>query len=288
VTFFFLNSLSFCLSLLGFRGLRGIAYLIGYLAFDVFGLRKSIILGNLDIVYGTSLTIKKKKKIGRKSMINFFSTILEFIAAKHLLPKAKFIFKNKECTDKIISRHKGLYAICMHFGNWEYLCHINAKIYSPVNVVVKDVLKGKVELWIKNLRKQLGYKIIDRTLKRSAANQIFDAIDRNEVIGFIVDQKRPNGQFLPFFGKEASTNDSLAKLYFRKEAPMTAATIIRKKPGHFLIEYSQEFIYKRDPSISLAEDISKMSLKLNQFLEPIILKNPEEYYWLHNRWSLEK
>src|SRR5690606_4282428 len=126
-----------------------------------------------------------------------------------------------------------------------------------------------------------------RTGKLTATQQIFNAIDNKEIVGFIVDQKRAQGQMLPFFGKMASTNDSLAKLYFRKPAVIFAAIITRGKPGHFKVKYFEEFIYKKDPSLSLAENITKFTLQVNQFLEPIILSKPDEYYWLHNRWNLK-
>lgn len=257
--------------------------------FDVFRIRRKIVLGNLDIVFGTNLSKKEKERIGRKSSSNFILTALEFITAEYLLPKAKFEFENHEKTDQSIKHsQKGFYAICMHLGNWEYLCHINAKIYSPVNVVVKDVLSGKTEQWIKHLRHKLGYKLMNRGGKVTATQQIFNAIDNNEIVGFIVDQKRRNGQMLPFFGRLTPTNDSLAKLYFRKPASILAATIKRKKPGHFLVTYFDPVVYNKDPNLSLGENIKNFTLQVNQFLEPIILENPEEYHWLHNRWNLKK
>lgn len=286
ITFFILDSLAFSFSLFGFKGLRVLAYIFGFTLFDIFRVRRRIILANLDIVYGNRLSQKEKKHIGRKCVVNFVSTILEFIAARHLAPKAKFEFENKELADEGVGRNQGLYVICAHFGNWEYLCHIHAKIYSPVNVVVKDLLTGDPEQWIKNLRKHLGYKFIGKDSEKTRTEQIFEAIENKEIIGFIVDQKRKRGEVLPFFNRPASTNNSLAKLYFRKPAPVGTLTISRGKPGHFKIKYYDEFIYQQDPNLTFDENVTKFTLQVNKVLEELILQNPEEYYWLHNRWSL--
>ncbi len=288
MTFYLLDFLGFSLSLLGFKGLRVLAYILGFIMFDILRIRRKIILANLDIVYADRLSLKEKKRIGRMSVVNFMSTILEFLASKRLAPKAVFEFENKELADEGIARGQGLYVICAHFGNWEYLCHIHAKIYSPVNVVVKDLLSGKPEEWIKNLRRHLGYQFISQNDKRTRTEQIHDAIDRKEIIGFIVDQKRKRGEMLPFFGRLASTNNSLAKLYFRKYAPVGTLKIQRIKPGHFKIKYYDEFIYIQDPNLTFDENVTKFTLKVNQILEKLILENPEEYYWLHNRWSLPR
>lgn len=285
MTFYLLNTLSFLISLLGFRGIRILSYTIGILAFDIVRIRRKIILSNLDIVYHDTISHSKKQKIGRMCMINFITTALEFLSAKHLAHKAQFEFINQGLPSQLVYQNKGVYTICMHFGNWEYLCHINAKIYNkPVHVVVKDVLSGKSEEWIKNLRHSLGYNLIDRQSKISAAQQIFNAIDNGEIVGFIVDQRKPNGPMIPFFGQEASTNTGLSKLYFRKPAPLVCATIIRKKPGIFCVEYFK-FEYQKNDEISLSENITQMMRQVHALLEPIILKHPEEYYWLHNRWK---
>jgi len=265
-----------------------LAYGAGFLAFDVFRIRRKIILSNLDIVFGSTLSKQEKRRIGRKCFINFISTALEFLASKKLAPKATFEFENKHIVDEGFARNQGGYIICAHLGNWEYLCHINAKLYSPVNVAVKDLLTGKVEEWIKNVRKNLGYKLIDKSSPKTATEQIYEAIDNSEIVGFIVDQKRYKGEVISFFGKPTYTNNSLAKLYFNKPAPLGSVTITRIRPGHFKIKYYEEFIYEKDPALSYDENVTKFTVQVTKLIEKQILENPEEYYWLHNRWNVPR
>jgi predicted sulfurtransferase len=67
---------------------------------------------------------------------------------------------------------------------------------------------------------------------------------KKEIITFVADQKRPRGDRSPFFGRETSTNNSLAKLYFRKYAPIIPTSVRRTGLSSFEIIYFPEFIFK--------------------------------------------
>lgn len=288
LVFFLFNSLSFFISLLGFTGIHFVAKGLSILSFDILRIRRSIILQNLDIVFSNTLTSHEKKQIARRSMASFFATLLEFFAAEKLFPKAKINFINPQYVEECLQKNEGLYALCIHMSNWELLCHINAKTYRPVHVVVKAIGKGKVAQWVENLRSKIGFRLIDRKSALSATTQIFKAIEKKEIVGFIVDQKRPRGEHLPFFGKLASTNNSLPKLYLRKKSPIIPAILKRKKAGEFDIIYFPEFHMLENKNLTYAELISENTKRINQQVEQMILQNPHEYFWMHNRWDLKK
>jgi KDO2-lipid IV(A) lauroyltransferase len=282
---FLLDIVAFLLSLLGFQGISIVSQLCAFLVFDVLRIRRSVILQNLNLVFGNTKTFPEKKMMARKSIASFVATSLEFIASKHLFPKAKVTFIHPEYIQNALKKNEGMYSICLHMSNWEFLCHANSVLYGPVHVVVKKISKGAVEDWIQNLRRHIGYALISREGGHRATTQLFQCIENKGIIGFIADQKRPKGEKLPFFGKIASTNNSLAKLYLRKKAPIIAAIIKRKKPGEFEITYYPEFEIKEDPSLSHAQIVTENTLRMNQLVEKMILENPEEYFWMHNRWD---
>ncbi len=285
---FTLNTLSFFISLLGFRGIHYVSIVLSYFVFDILRVRRSIMLQNLDIVFGDTKLKSEKINIARNSMASFISTILEFFGAGKLFAKAKINFVNEPIIEKLLSREQGLYAICIHMSNWELLCSVHSKKYSPVNVVVKPIGKGAVAKWVEDLRHSIGYKLIDRKGAITATTQIYNALDNKEVIGFVVDQKRPKGEMLPFFGKIASTNNSLAKLYLRKRAPILPLIIKRKKFDEFEIIYLSEFIMEENPALTFEQQVTENTAKMNLLVEKMILENPNEYFWMHNRWDLKK
>lgn len=280
-----LNFLSFCLNLLGHRGIYFVSTLLGILAFDILRIRRKIILKNLTIAFGETKSLEEKIKIGRKSTISFLQTALELFTAKKLFSKTNVIVHNEEYIQQLMAKNKGLYAICIHMGNWEYLCHIGSTKYAPIHVVVKPIGKGALAKWVENMRASIGFSLIDRKGKESTTAQIFQALNKNEIIGFIVDQKRPRGELLPFFGKEASTNNSLAKLWMRQNAPVIPVVIKRTKLNTHEMTFFPEFEMINDKNKSIQENISENTRRINSIVEEMIKTNPEEYFWMHNRWG---
>ena len=43
--------------------------------------------------------------------------------------------------------------------------------------------------------------------------------------------------------------------------------------------------YKIEKTGNDEEDIKKITLKINQLMEKMILNNPKQWIWSHNRWK---
>jgi KDO2-lipid IV(A) lauroyltransferase len=281
----FLNTLSFALGLLGHGGISLFSKILSFLFFDLLQIRRRIILKNLDIAYGHSKTPKEKRCIGRASVASFLCTIFELLAAKKLFPQNTHTFKQIEIMQKALQEKQGVYAMCIHMGNWEYLCHAASQKLATVHVVVKPVGNGTLTTWIENMRKAIGFSLIDRKALLSPTTQIFNALDKGDIIGFVVDQKRPKGEFLPFFNKMASTNNSLAKLWLKKNAPIIPVFIQKKGTRTHEITFLPPLHMKHEEHLSMAENITENTKRMNLIVEQMIKTNPEEYFWMHNRWE---
>tara|TARA_B100001175_G_C19225682_1_gene502815 strand:+ start:350 stop:529 length:180 start_codon:yes stop_codon:yes gene_type:complete len=55
--------------------------------------------------------------------------------------------------------------------------------------------------------------------------------------------------------------------------------IERTKNNSFKLKIYKALKFNKD------EDISSITLKLNKILEKMILKNPDQWIWTHNRWK---
>lgn len=285
---YFLRIISLFFGVIGFRGIDIVAKILVFIFFDIFQIRKSIVLQNLDLVFGEQKTKAEKMRIARRSFLNFIVTIFELLGSERLYPRAKVSFVHPEFMQEVLSRKEGMYALCIHMGNWEFLSAVNAKIYGPVHVVVKQLMKGKMWKWVTELRRRAGHIVVERDGQFSATKQIIKLINEKQIVGVIVDQKRPRGENLPFFNKIASTNNSLIRLYFAKPAPILPAIIKRIQPGEYEVTYFPEFKIIRDNSKTLAQQVTENTIRMNQIVEQMILANPEEYHWLHNRWNFKR
>jgi KDO2-lipid IV(A) lauroyltransferase len=185
-----------------------------------------------------------------------------------------------------LAQQKGSYVMCFHMGNWELMCSTGTKYFAPVHVVVKNIGKGAVGEWVKKLRTHIGFFIIDRHKEKNATVQIFETLEKNHIAAFMADQRRKGrGEKIPFFGVPCFTNDSLMKLWLRRPAPIIPVYIHRIDDKHHEMVYLPEFKPVQKPEWSQQETIKHNTLQMNLLIEQVILKYPEEYFWMHNRWK---
>lgn len=93
----------------------------------------------------------------------------------------------------------------------------------------------------------------------------------------LVDIRVNDGVSLPFFGHAAMTATSMAELALRYDAVLIPFYGTRMPDG-------DKFTAELEAPIPHTDPIT-MTMALNQSLEARILKNPEQWFWVHNRWK---
>ena len=95
----------------------------------------------------------------------------------------------------------------------------------------------------------------------------------------MIDQRVSEGVLSDLFNQKALTTSIPGQLAKKFDIPIIPVYIERIKGLNFKI-----FIH--DPiNFSKEETVENITLKLNQILEKMILKNPEQWIWSHNRWK---
>ena len=95
----------------------------------------------------------------------------------------------------------------------------------------------------------------------------------------MIDQRVSEGILSNFFNEKALTTTIPAQLIKKFKIPVVPVYIERIKKINFRIKINQP--------INFAEDASAQSItdELNQILEEMIYKKPEQWIWSHNRWK---
>ncbi len=135
------------------------------------------------------------------------------------------------------------------------------------------------------IRKSAGLKIIQ---KEKAIQNVIRALSENYFVGILVDQRsrRSEGVWVDFFGKKAPTTPSLALLAMRTGAPILPIFMVRNGYRKHLV-----FIKKPLPLIhtgNIKKDILANTKIINETLESIIRKYPDQWFWVHRRWERKK
>ena len=95
----------------------------------------------------------------------------------------------------------------------------------------------------------------------------------------MIDQRVSEGILSSFFNQEALTTTIPAQLVKKFNIPVVPVYIERIKDLNFKISIHNPIKFSNE------DTIENITLKLNQVLERMILKKPEQWIWSHNRWK---
>ena len=82
-----------------------------------------------------------------------------------------------------------------------------------------------------------------------------------------------------FFLKTALTTTLPAQLAFKFGLPIIPVFIERLNKNYFKIKFYNEV------NISNFKSKEELTIKLNKILETMIINNPNEWIWTHDRWK---
>ena len=95
----------------------------------------------------------------------------------------------------------------------------------------------------------------------------------------MIDQRVSEGIMSNFFGEKALTTTIPAQLVKKFSISVVPVYIERIKGINFKITISKPLNFSKDKSTQNITD------ELNEILQNIIMRRPEQWIWSHNRWK---
>jgi len=228
-----------------------------------------------------NLDSKELKKIVNNMWGNYGRILSEYVFIKNFREsKSKNIIQveGQEILDQIKKDKEPVIFISGHFNNFELMAmHIEksginlAAIYRPLNNKFLNFVMEKIrESYI--CKKQIKKGI-------SGTKQLLSFFKNGTSIALMIDQRVSQGIRSNFFKHEAYTTTIPAQFVKKFKCKVVPIYIQRIKDVNFKISVSKPLEYSED------ESIASITLDLNNLLEKMILKNPEQWIWSHNRWK---
>ena len=239
---------------------------------------KKTIEKNLDI-FSSKISKKRKIEIEKNMWSNYGKTFVEYMFLKKFRKENLHIeIEGKEILERISQNKKPVIFISGHFANFELMSmeitknKINlATIYRPLN---NFFLNPTMEY----LRKK--YVCKEQIKKgRSGLKICVNYLKRNFSIALMIDQRLGEGERVLFFNKKAHTTSLPAQLALKYNINIVPVLIERRENQVFKMKVQNPM------NVSNIKNKSEITLKLNQILEKMILKNPDQWIWTHNRWK---
>jgi KDO2-lipid IV(A) lauroyltransferase len=186
---------------------------------------------------------------------------------------------SRKILDELIANNRGGILFSAHFGNWE----IGPKMLINYGIKVKTFYRPLNNPLVEKMTSSLrGVEMIE---KGSNGNrQLINALKNKEFIIIMADQKVSDGEPIKFFHDDAITTTSIAKIAMKYNIPLVPGYILRvNKQFKFLLKVEKPLEFNKINSFN--SEATNLTLKINQIIEKWISENPEQWFWVHNRWK---
>ena len=118
---------------------------------------------------------------------------------------------------------------------------------------------------------------------RMGIREIISKVKDGYSIALMVDQRVSEGPRTLFFNKPAHTTTIPAQLALKYNCKLVPISLERKEGPNFEMTIHEP--YKIEKTGNDGEDTKNITLKINQVIEKMILNNPTQWIWSHNRWK---
>ena len=256
---------------------------IGGKLFEIIGpifRSKKLIHTNIKKAFpkNNSVEIKKLTKLMWNNYGRVFAEYMFIRDFRFEKIDSKIEIIGQEILDEIKKSNKPVVFISGHFSNFELMAMQIEKagiklsaIYRPLNNIFLNRIMEKI-------RKK--YICKNQIKKGIAGTRELIKFQRNNYsIALMIDQRVSEGEKVNFFNQEAYTTTIPAQLAKKFDMPIVPIFIERVNDTNFKIKISKPVNFLKSNSI---KDITS---KLNVIIEEMILKNPTQWIWSHNRWK---
>ncbi len=224
---------------------------------------------------------KELRLISRGMWNNYGRVFAEYIFLKKFRNsklKKNITIDGREILDEIKKKNKQVIFISGHFSNFELMAmQIEmegiklAAIYRPLN-----------NIYLNPIMEKIRKKYICKNQIKKGIGGLKELVKLNKngySTALMIDQRVTEGIRSKFFNKEAFTTSIPAQLVKRFNFEVVPVFIKRIEGIKFEIKIDKPIHFSQENSVENITD------KLNSILEKMIIRNPKQWIWTHNRWK---
>ena len=264
--------------LLGYRIASELGYFLGKTFGPLFRSKK-IITNNLN-KFDSSLTSEKIKKISQEMWGNYGRILSEYpyISNFRKGDLDKYIkIENVERLEEV-KKGKPVVFVSAHFSNFELM----AMAIERAGINLSAIYRPLNNKMVNSIMEPLRRKYICKKQIKKGLNGVREALKyfkQGISIAIMIDQRVSEGERINFFNFPAHTTTIPAQFVKKFGCKIQPVHIERYDKINFKISFDEQI------TIDDNADDTFISLKLNQWLEEKIRKNPSQWIWSHDRWK---
>jgi len=263
--------------------------LAGRMLYRLLPLRRRVILDNLRRVYGATLGEDEIVDLAQAHYGHLWRLGGEFLRFRWLSRQRQLALVRIENLDAFVDAYqqgKGVLLLTGHFGNWEVATVAGIGSFPHMHGRFHFVRRALKPDWFDRLVtrrfQSAGFGVLP---KRGSLDAMLSRLAHGDAIVFAFDQhaQPPDGIAVDFFGHPAWTFKSLAIIALATGAPVVPATSWREADGRHVLRFEAPIPAVEHASTN--EAIRLTTRAYNAALERLVLRRPEQWYWVHRRWK---
>ncbi len=285
ITFFFFYIFAMLIGLLPFPLLYKLSDFLSFILRKFIKYRKEVVTDNLKKSF-PDIGKNDLEKITGRFYQNLTDVILEGIKSFTISRKQVFArhhIMNPEILDPYIQSRRGIIAVTVHYGNWEWgTLSPGLFIKSKIVGFYKPLSNKRFDNFVRVSRSRFGTILTSiRETKRT-----FLANHGQPVIYIMAADQSPSNRkmayWVNFLGRDTAFlhgPEKYARIY---NYPVVYAAIRRVKRGF----YELTLTILADDLAALPE--GEITRRYAEHLESQIMEDPANWLWSHKRWKLSR
>lgn len=262
---------------------------MGRFVYRFLPLRRDVVLENLRRVYGEYIDEAEIVRLAQAHYGHLARLLGEFFRFRWLTAAQKLAMvrvENVEAFARARDQGKGILILTGHFGNWEVSTTAAIAQFPEMQGKFHFVRRPVKPDWLDRLVtrrfNQAGFGVFS---KRDSLDEMLGCLARGDAVVLPFDQHAgmPDGIAIDFFGHPAATFRSLAIIALTTGAPVLPASSWRESDGQHVLRFEEPLAPIE--SENTGDAIRMNSRAYNAALEKMVVRHPEQWYWVHRRWK---
>ncbi|WP_165780686.1 lysophospholipid acyltransferase family protein [Holospora curviuscula] len=164
-----------------------------------------------------------------------------------------------------------------HFGNFQMISLALKECGFKVTQVYRQANNPWVNKIMQKLQRQVCHRVVAKT--EHPVKAMVEALQSNESVLILIDQKFTQGPLIPLLGHLAHTTLIPARCAEKYQCALIPVYAERLEEARFKIKFFPEILPKNSPEETMRQ--------VNTHLEVWVCNQPEQWFWIHRRWPFD-
>ena len=260
------------------------------LVYRLLPFRRKLVLDNLRLVYGDRVDEAEIERLAQAHYGHLVRLAWEFLCSPLQSAARRRALVRVDNLDALLAAQaegKGVLILTGHFGNFEVATTAGLASFPEArgkfHFVRRPIRPAWLDALVTRRFRAAGFGVLP---KRGGLDAMLDRLAAGDLVVFPFDQHagRKDGVQAEFFGHPAGTFRSLAVIALATGAPVVPAASWREADGRHVLRFEAPLAPVEHADTN--EAIRLATRTYNRALERMIVRQPEQWWWVHRRWKV--